>query len=483
MQTKRMLSENQRQSRPLRMLLIIFGIFSAIGLIIALVQGYAVILKVFLALLVALTIVCHVLIQRERTKLASIIFIGGWVLFTISSLLMPSANTLLYISIPYLLLPVIITASMLINPYRAFISAAVMSVLYVGMIFMRGGWNLIDLPETPFHEAIFLIFPLFSALTIALLAWLFGRDTNRALHSAAENAQATRQQLDTIETLVSEVMFATTQIAGLANVLATTMSQMHSGVEEIADAAGQMAIGANQQAQEAEHVSQSAAQLATATRQIAENTREVKNATTESDNLVRSTTGVLGTLRHRLEAIDRVVLMVDKISDQTNLLALNAAIEAARAGEAGAGFAVVAEEVQRLAERSAASVGEIGVISNEISTSLLPVMNSIEAVQTGTQQTNALTQQVVDMTLEQEKASDTMVTAVNSMALVAEHTAVATEQIAASIDQQRATMEDVAVSTKKLSQIAIDLRTLISQHMDSGGSIPPDLMSDGSTAS
>jgi GAF domain-containing protein len=93
---------------------------------------------------------------------------------------------------------------------------------------------------------------------------------------------------------------------------------------------------------------------------------QVLQASTEAQTMTETSTEVITALEQRSRAIGRFVAQLEQFSEQTDLLALNAAIEAARAGEHGRGFAIVAEEVRRLAESSAGAAGEIATLSQEI---------------------------------------------------------------------------------------------------------------------
>ncbi len=464
----------ERKTRQLKTLLWVFGLFISVSLVMAAIFGFSLLLDVILGVLLLSIVASYALARLGRIRAAAYMFLGGWVSLVIGSLGAPSADATQFLIQPYLLIPVPLLAGMLFRPWSSFVALGVIDLLLATGYALRRDLLAPVVMESGFIE--YVSFALFSGLAVATLSWMFGRGTETALASADESATSLRAQLDATGAMVSDVVVAATRVAGLADGLTTTMAYIGSGAEEIADTTGRMAVGAGDQAREVEGVSQSAARLAEATRQIVTNSRWVSDASTEGERLVNSAVEIVETLRRRLESIDQVVKMVDKIADQTSLLALNAAIEAARAGEAGAGFAVVAEEVQHLAERSSASVADIGRINGEVRASLVPVLASISAVQRGTQHSHELAQQVAGMTVQQQHASDAMVGAVGSIAVVAEHNAVATEEIAASVEEQVASIEQVALSTQRLSEIAAGLRATISRHLADVRPLCPNLM-------
>jgi methyl-accepting chemotaxis protein len=173
-------------------------------------------------------------------------------------------------------------------------------------------------------------------------------------------AQATRQLAESND----QVTAASREQSERAHSVAESVGQMTAGIGEVATLA-----------QETENLSETNAALSRDGAGLAE--QAAAEMARISDSL-KASAGVVVALNQRSEQINGIVGVIKDIADQTNLLALNAAIEAARAGEQGRGFAVVADEVRKLAERTAKSTAEIGTLIDAIHTEVGQAVHSME---------------------------------------------------------------------------------------------------------
>ncbi|QLA17275.1 methyl-accepting chemotaxis protein [Desulfolutivibrio sulfoxidireducens] len=223
--------------------------------------------------------------------------------------------------------------------------------------------------------------------------------------------------------------------AGETERVATAMEEMNATVLEVAKNAGQTA--------EASDVASQAAR---------DGGREVQNTVRETRQVSERTESLAGSLNElstRAENIGRVMGVIGDIADQTNLLALNAAIEAARAGEAGRGFAVVADEVRKLAEKTM-------LATTEVAEAIRDIQGSTRTVVSGMDETKAKVELTADMA---EKSGSMLQRIVDQSDRIADMV----RNIAAASEQQSSTSDEVNQSVSHINELSQDISRQIQE--------------------
>ncbi|MFZ5969052.1 MAG: methyl-accepting chemotaxis protein [Bacillota bacterium] len=271
-----------------------------------------------------------------------------------------------------------------------------------------------------------------------------------------------------MRTMIKDVMHNIDQLVETSQSLATGAEQTQKANEQIAETMQSLALGKDEEQKITDNTAKTAEEIAKGIEHIANNIQTVADTTVETSRLAQNgnqvvdlaisqmekihknvlTSGnVVNQLGEKSNQIGEIVSLITSISDQTNLLALNAAIEAARAGEHGKGFAVVADEVRKLAEQSGKAAGNITSLIQEIQKD---IGSAIATMQEGTQSV----EQGITMVDDAGTSFHSILDAINSISGQMQDIAAVIEEIAAETETMVGSMEHItSLSQQSLENI------------------------------
>lgn len=309
--------------------------------------------------------------------------------------------------------------------------------------------------------------------------------------------------VDSLKTLIHSIHERSDLLAASSEELSATTEQSTAATEQIAKMMQELASGTDVQAAKVEKSEEAIEKMkegieeiavkSTETSVVAQQANESVSAGNKAidaavvqmntiDDTIKDLSTVIQHLNERSKQIEQITIVIDNIAGQTNLLALNAAIEAARAGEHGKGFAVVADEVRKLAEQSQQSANEIKSLIVTINQDMMNIVGSMDKgigeVQKGIDVVNVAGSSFEDIRSYMEKVEQdvnaTSLTTAN-LAVSVSHvveafegiTAVTSEagssiqNVSAATQEQLSSMEEVQASAESLSYVAEELQDMV----------------------
>ena len=310
---------------------------------------------------------------------------------------------------------------------------------------------------------------------------------------------------DSLRIVFKQVNESSEQVAASSEELTASAEQSAQAANQVAESISEVAIGAEKQVNAINETSAVVERMSASIQQVAINTDLVANKSAQAaetsktggmsvekavnqmskiEQTVNNSAQVVTTLGERSKEIGQIVDTISGIAGQTNLLALNAAIEAARAGEQGRGFAVVADEVRKLAEQSHDAAKKISTLINEIQgdtdKAVIAMSEGTREVKIGTEVVttaghafreiaNLVTEvsnQVKEISAaiqQMSNGSQQIVTSVQQIDEQSKKTSGEAQTVSAATEEQSASMEEIASSSQALANLAMDLREAVSK--------------------